>query len=109
MGWRRRHEKVTIQTKTTTYNTYNEPIDSWSDFMINYWADFITKGGTEFYAAQKINAETTAVISLGYDAKSAAITTSDRVKYGSRYFEILRVNNVDEANFEVLLYVKEVV
>jgi len=100
------NQQITIQTKTTTRNSFNEPIESWADTLTDIWAGFITTGGREFYAAQKLNAETTAVISLWY---VSGITTLNRVKYGTRYFEILHVNNVGEMNNELLLTVKEVV
>lgn len=100
------NQLITIQTKTTSYNSYGEPVDTWADTYSNIWAAFITKGGTEFFGAQKLNASTTAVISLWYQT---GITNLNRVKYGSRYFEILNVNNVDEANNELMLSVKEVV
>lgn len=105
MKSRRLNVQITIQTKSTTYNTYGEPVDTWADTH-TVWAGFISKGGSEFYGAQKLNASTTAVVSMWY---ISGITTENRIKYGSRYFEILNVNNADEANNELLLSVKEVV
>lgn len=98
-------KRITIQTKTVTYNSYNEPIESWADTS-TVWAGIINSGGGEFYAAQKLNADTQSVFHIRH---YAGLTTLNRIKYGSRIFEILHVNNVDEGNREMLVSAKEVV
>lgn len=99
--------QIDIQQNTPTYNSYNEPIESWVGVtgLTSLWASMITTGGREYYAAQKLNAETSAVFKLGY---VTGITTTMRVKYGSRYFDILNVNNKDEKFEYLLLSCKEV-
>ena len=96
---------VDIQEASYTNDTYNEPIKTWKSKFSGVYAKIITTGGREFYAAQKLNAEVTAVIKLRY---IDGITSLMRVKYGSRYFEIFLVNNVDEKNEFILLSCKEV-
>lgn len=96
---------VAIQTKTTTYNSTGEPIDTWADES-TVWAEIITTGGGEFYAAQKMYAQTTAVIRVRY---TASITVLQRVRYGTRYFSILAVNDAGEAHRELQMVCKEVV
>ena len=101
----KKNKRVAIQTRTVTYNSYNEPIESWAD-TATVWAGIINSGGGEFYAAQKLNADTQAVISIRF---YSGLTTLNRIKYGSRIFEILHVNDVNERHREMLLAVKEVV
>ena len=60
----------------------------------------------EFYAAQKLNASTTAVFRTRYVVD---IKTTDRIKYGDRIFEILFINDVSEKHIELLISAKEVV
>jgi SPP1 family predicted phage head-tail adaptor len=97
---------IMVQKKYLTYNTYNEPIEIWKD-SIELWADVITTGGSEFYAAQKLNAATTAVFRTRY---VPGIEVIDRIKYGNRIFEILPpVNDVNEKHIELLISAKEVV
>ena len=57
------NRRITLQIKTITYDTVNEPIETWTDFA-TVWAAVITTGGREFYAAQKLNAETSAVFKV---------------------------------------------
>lgn len=97
--------RIVIQRKSITYNTYNEPIETWKD-SIELWADIINTGGGEFYAAQKLNASTTAVFRTRYVVD---IKTTDRIKYGDRIFEILFINDVSERHIELLISAKEVV
>lgn len=106
MDSKKLNQQITIQTKTTTRGTSGEVIETWTDTLTGIWAGFITTGGREYYAAQKLNAETTAVISMWY---VSGITVTNRIKYGTRIFDILHVNNVGEANNELLISAKEVV
>jgi SPP1 family predicted phage head-tail adaptor len=81
---------------------------SWSNVtgLTSLWASITTTGGKEFYTAQRTNAEITTLIELRY---IAGITAKMRVKYGSRAFDIIYSNNVDEKNETWLLSCKEVV
>lgn len=97
--------RIMVQKKYLTYNSYNEPIETWKD-SIELWSDVINTGGGEFYAAQKLNAQTTAVFRTRY---VSSISTVDRIKYGNRIFEILFINDVSEKHVELLISAKEVV
>lgn len=101
----RLNRRITVQRKAVTYDAYNEPIESWAD-KYTVWAEVITSGGGEFYAAQKLNAQTTAVFKIRY---TKAFTTLDRIKYESRIFEILSLNNIDGDRVELHISAKEVV
>ena len=93
----------------TDKDSYGQHIEFWANVtgLTGLWASMITTGGREFYAAQKLNAETQAVFKLRY---IAGITSLMRVKYGSRYFSIISPpNNVNEKFEHILLSCKEVV
>lgn len=80
-------------------------IDSWAD-SFEVYAGIKTTGGGELYAAQKLNAQVTAVITVRADV---TITALNRIRYGTRYFEILGPpNNVDEAGIILQIPAKEV-
>ena len=100
------NRRITIQSKTVTYDSYNEPIETWTDGP-TVWASIVTTGGGEFYAAQRLNASTQALFKIRY---GTTVTELDRIKYGDRIFEILRPpNDVDEAHRELHISGKEVV
>jgi len=99
------NRRITIQSKTVTYDSYNEPIETWTDGP-TVWASIATTGGGEFYAAQKLNASVQALFKIRY---GTPVTVLDRIKYGSRIFEILSVNDANEAHRELHISGKEVV
>jgi SPP1 family predicted phage head-tail adaptor len=104
--------QIDIQAETptvpATYDSYNNEIKPWSNVtgLTGLWASMITTGGRELYAAQKVHAETSVVFKLRH---VTGITTLMQVKYGSRLFNIINVNNVNEKNEYLLLSCKEVV
>lgn len=99
------NRRIEIQSNTPSYDSFNQPIDNWkTDATV--WASITTNGGGEFYAAQKVNAETQALFKIRYRPE---ITSLHRIKYGDRIFEILPpINDVGEAHKEVLISAKEV-
>ena len=99
------NRRITIQSKTVTYDSYNEPIEAWTDGP-TVWASIVTTGGGEFYAAQKLNASTQALFKIRY---GTTVTVLDRIKYGNRTFEILSVNDANEAHRELHISGKEVI
>lgn len=94
------NKKIKIQKQTGT-----RPEDPWED-VATVWAAIVTTGGREFYAAQKINSETTALFKIRY---KIGIDTTMRIVYGSREFSMLHINNVNEKNVELQISCVEVV
>ena len=99
------NRKIEIQSKTPTYNSLHEPIYVWAT-TLSVWAGIITTGGREFYAAQKVNALTEAVFKIRYNNK---VTVKDRIEYNGRIFEILSVNDINEAHIEIQISAKELI
>jgi len=101
-GYNRRME---IQSKTVAYGIYNEPIDTWAT-IASVWCGVVTTGGGEFYAAQKLKASTQAIFKIRY---GNVVNVTNRIKYNNKYFEILSINDVDEAHNEIQIAAKEVI
>lgn len=101
------NQRITIQKhKGVTYDDYGAPVIEWEDLR-SVWAEVITQGGGEFYAAQKINAETEALFRVRFADDIS--DTRMRIIYRTRTFDILRINEVDGKRRELLLAAKEVV
>lgn len=99
-------QRITFQRFTRAYDTVNQPIDTWGD-AATVWAEVISEGGREFYAAQKKNAETTIVFRIRF---TRVVNSRMRIKYGNRIFEILPpINDVNGRKTELLISAKEVV
>lgn len=100
------NNRITIQSKTTTYDSCGGPIDTWAD-TVDLWAGVETTGGGDFYAAQKLDASVTAVFTVRYRSD---LTSLNRIKYGTRTFEILGTpRDPDGMRDALLIAAKEVV
>ncbi len=102
--------KVTVEQLSKAKDTDGSILENWVPF-VTVRAGIITTGGHEFYAAQKINAETSAVFKIRF---RSGIKTTMRIRYSDadtdRIFEILPpINNVGGLNRELLISAKEVV
>lgn len=85
-----------------TDNGYRAEV--WTDH-ISIWAQKITTGGREFYAAQKFNEETTAVFRIRY---TSAVNSAMRIRDGAAYYEILPpLNDVNGKHEELLISARE--
>lgn len=99
------NHRITIKQSTPTRDSYGQSVIAWSDVGA-LWAGVITTGGGEFYAAQKKNAETTALFTVRY---TTAIDTKMQIVYGGKTYEILDINDVNGANVELQISAKAVV
>jgi SPP1 family predicted phage head-tail adaptor len=99
---------ITFQSATLAADANGQPIETWANVTgyVNLFTSIITTGGKEFYAAQKINAETTMLFKIRY---VSGITNTMRIVYNSRNLNILNINNVNEKNEFILISAKEVV
>lgn len=100
--------KITIQQDIPLEDASYNKKENWVNVagLIDLRASITTTGGREFYAAQRVNAETSTLITIRY---KPGISPKMRVKYGTRYFDILNVNDVNEAHIYILLSCKEVI
>lgn len=102
----RLNTKIKIQSKTIARGGDGSETETWAD-TITTWADKKTKGSKEFYAAQKINPETTALFIIRY--RSTSITKDMRLLEDDRVFEIIGVpDNVGNQNHWINISCKEV-
>lgn len=95
--------KVTLQSKSETRDDTGQVFRDWSDTATIY-ASVEPLSGRELVNAQAIESETTYRITIRH---LAGVTTEQRIKFGSRYFEILSVINPEERNIMLQLMCKE--
>lgn len=98
-------QRIAIQTDTPTADSKGQMIESWATVK-TIWAEAITTGGGEFYAAQKKYAEARVVFRIREDS---TITVLQRIVWDSRYWQILGIDTVNGQRRERLLTAKEVV
>ena len=101
--------RVEIQASTPTQDATGQPIDSWATVTGGtVWAAIEPISGREFVAAGSFQAEVSHFITLRWDS-TITLTPRNRVKFGTRYFSIVSVRNVEERNRMWELGCKEVV
>lgn len=95
--------RIKIQQKSVTRDTFGGETVTWTD-VVTVWAAIEPISGREYYAAQQVQAEASTRIRIRY---YAGITTSMRVLWGTRYFDILSVIDIQERGREIHLMCKE--
>ncbi len=58
------NKRITIQNKPDIKDQDGYPVETWIDLKSSVPASIITTGGREFYAAQKLNSETSMVVKI---------------------------------------------
>ena len=100
------NRNITFQENQKAADSDGYSADAWVDVFTRS-AQKITTGGREFYAAQKLYAETTAVYILRF---TRAINRNMRIKDGTQYYEIIAPPNyVDGKRKELQIIAKELV
>jgi SPP1 family predicted phage head-tail adaptor len=96
-------KRVTIQARSLGSDTTGAQSIKWSDVR-TVWASIAPASGAEVMAAQMMNAKVTHQITMRY---FAGLTAAMRIKFGTRYFNITEVRNLDERNREMELVAVE--
>jgi len=95
--------RVTIQEKTVTQNTYGEEVITWSD-VATVWGAVEPIRGDEFIAMRREGAELTTRIVIRY---RSGVVTENRVTFGSHTYDIESIIHVEERQREMHLMCRE--
>ena len=102
-GEKLRHA-IVLQTNTPTKATDGSETPSWAD-TATVRASKEHQASRKFFAAQKVNAECTDIFTIRYRSD---VTTNMRVKFGTRYYDIIGAPDPDGMRRELQLLCKEV-
>ena len=97
--------RITLQSPPTTQDSYGAPTGDYTD-VATIWANINPISGRELFAAEQFASEITHRVRIRY---RAGVTSSMRVKYGDRNFEIMYVINEYERDRITQLMCKELV
>lgn len=100
-----RHE-IDLEQYSETQDGTGDPVKGWTAFASGVWASIDPLTGREAFAAAQVLASVTHRVRLRY---VAGVNSKMRVKYGSRYFRILEVKDLEERNRELELLCEEIV
>jgi SPP1 family predicted phage head-tail adaptor len=88
-------QRVEIQRNTTTKDAKGQPINGWTT-IAERWAAVLPASGQFFVASEQIRNSTSHKIVMRY---FDGLTPKDRIKLGSRIFNVLSV--IDESSLKV--------
>lgn len=96
-------KRITIQVNNSTQNDFGEHVPSWID-LATVWAKIeITKSRNENVEKSKENI-TKQISTYNFTIRYRTdITRYMRIKYNDLYFEIKNIENVNQANEELIL------
>ena len=96
---------ITIEQSTESFDANGELVNTWADY-VSLWASIEPLVGREYFTAKQFSAETTGKLRMRY---FAGITAKMRIKFGTRYFNITGISNIEERNKEIVIYYQEVI
>jgi SPP1 family predicted phage head-tail adaptor len=102
---RLRHRLV-FETPATTEDTFGEVVDAPYAAVATVWGSVEPLSGREQLWAQQVQAEITHKVRVRY---SNLVTPECRIRFGTRYFNILSIINREERNRELEIMCKELV
>jgi SPP1 family predicted phage head-tail adaptor len=103
-------QRVSVETLTETQDSYGQLVETWTAAG-TYWAEVKNLSGWEAVNAQQVKAQATHQVRMRYIASlfsNPGLLPSMRLLFGTRVFNILWVNNVDERNREYRLLTQEI-
>ena len=104
MGAGKYRHKITIQQLTTSRGSMGGAIKTWSTFATVH-AQKVHQASREFFAAQKVNAETTDLFVIRY---LAGVNAKMQVVYDGRTYDVIGANDSDGRRREQQILCKEV-
>ena len=95
--------RVTIQSRSTTPDTYGQPALTWTDWQ-DVSASIAPLAGREAITADAVQSSITHRIRLRY---LEGLTVAHRIVFGSRIFDIQSVADISERNREMEVFATE--
>lgn len=99
------NRQITIQQYTASRDSYGGEVQAWSDVATS-WAQKVHRTSREFFAAQKVNAETTDIFIIRF---RSGIIAKMRVIFDGKTYDIIGANDPDGSRRELHLICIEVV
>ncbi|MHC1749469.1 MAG: phage head closure protein [Cellulosilyticaceae bacterium] len=88
------NKRITIQRDSQIVNDEGYSVVEWKD-ITTIWASIKNLHGTEFFQAQQANSRATCKFTIRYIQE---LDTSMRIVYNGSNYNILYIDNIDEAN-----------
>ena len=102
----RKRKTYVFQIQEQPANSFSGKDGTWATLETNgtVYGEFWTVGGSERFASEKTESVCTHRIKLN---SNSALTTKNRILYGSRVFDIVFIGSPDIRTGEIIVEVKE--
>ena len=97
-------QQVTIQAYRKSRDSYGAEVETWTDLHTGVWASVEPLIGREYMAAKQLTADVSHKIRIRY---IKGLSPEMRIVWGTRYFEIVSIINVQERNRELVIMATE--
>lgn len=87
---------ITIERLTQGKDEDNIPFETWQK-LFNSRAKVLNVRGEEFYNALSVNSKVSNTFYIRFN-RNHTISTKDRIIYNNKIYNILYINNIEEAN-----------
>ena len=91
--------KIIVQAQAQTQDATGYPAKGWTDSHTAY-ASIQPLTGREALVANQVYADASHLVTMRYQS---GVTTNHRIKFGSRYFDIKQIQNIEERGRELRL------
>jgi len=89
-------QKIDIESNATTVDSFGDVVDGWTAYASDVPATVTPLRGVEQDGQGQVNTKMTHKVTIRYSSSVSAVSPKHRIKYGSKYFDILSVINVRE-------------
>lgn len=87
----RLYQRITFQRRDGTKDAFGtEDQNTWAD-LVTVWGACEPIAGREFFAAQQVNSEITARITIRYSSDVSVVTTKDRASCLGKLYDIRNI------------------
>ena len=97
-------KKITIQRSLLTPNAYGERVASWIDYKTDISCAVNPVTAREYFMGSERVADITTRFNIRY---IAGITESMRISYADKFYDIISVINIGEANRELEILARQ--
>jgi len=80
----RMDRRITLQRKSSSQDSFGQPIETWADIS-TVWAEVVPVSGNERFVSQQVIAEADTLFKIRY---MSGLTPLDRVVYDGRTYDV---------------------
>jgi SPP1 family predicted phage head-tail adaptor len=96
--------KIDFLQRSSGYDDYGEPVDTWTNYKTGIWASYEPLLGNEFFTAHTTDNKVEAKFNMRY---VEGVTSKMRLRFNNKDYEIIgEPINVKGLNRELLCYCK---